>query len=96
MQYYDITVADRTVVDVIAYTQVAGFDSLFDEQLRMGKQDLERYQTIFFNTIQENNHLHPDGVRDSEDPKFRQDIEDALLGLYEELGMNRELGFFRM
>jgi hypothetical protein len=42
-----------------------------------------RYHAICFNSIEKNNYLVDDGVRDT-DFLFRQKIENKLLSIYEE------------
>lgn len=81
---FDIVVTDRTVVDVIAYTYAAEFWDLAQNMLCYAQHHIKLYETIRFKTIGSNDHLHPDGIRDT-DPVFRQTVEDLLSEFYTQL-----------
>jgi len=82
---FDIVVSDRTLVDVIAYTYVAGFIDLADGMLAYARQHVKNYHRIYFKKIINNDHCHADGIRDAENKLFRQDVEDVLGQLYVDL-----------
>lgn len=82
---FDIVVTERTVVDVIAYTQAAGLDGLAMAMQGMAAEHIWRYQSITFRTIEFNNFWYADGIREHKDFQFRQQIEDLMIALYDDL-----------
>ena len=82
---YDVVISDRTAVDAIAYTFVAGFRELGEAMLELVKQHIKNYDQIIFKSIKHNNYLIPDGLREGYDQKFQKDVEETLLGLYKDL-----------
>ncbi len=82
---FDIVITDRTVIDVVAYTYVAGFHSLAQGMLAYAEQHMSYYNKIIFRKISNNEHCYPDGIRDASDRKFRQDVEDVILDFYHRL-----------
>jgi len=78
---FDITVTDRTIIDVIAYTRAMGFHALAEGQLKYAEHHVQYYSSIHFKQIQYNHHLHEDGIRDM-DLAFRQDVETTMLEIY--------------
>lgn len=90
---YGLVVSDRSIVDAIAYTAVAGFDRLAGSMLQMAWHHLHNYRQIYFKTIKNNkDYFFSDGVRDAEDRDFQQSVEDMLFELYGLLGMNEKNG----
>lgn len=87
---YDILVSDRTAVDAIAYTAVAGFKELAERMLFFVEDHMSNYQQIFFKTIKNNDYSFPNGLRENEDKAFRQCIEEKLFELYGLLGINEK------
>lgn len=85
LSVFDILVTDRTIVDVIAYTYVAGFIDLADGMMAYARQHVKIYHKIYFKKIINNGHCHADGIRDAENKLFRQDVEDVLAELYADL-----------
>lgn len=81
MHRFDITVTDRTIVDVIAYTRALGFHSLADGMLKYAEHHIQYYSSIHFKQIRFNQHCHPDGIRDI-DLEFRQEVETTMLEIY--------------
>ena len=82
---YDIVVTDRTIVDVIAYTITLGFDSLAAAMLETAKVYLAKYNSITFKKIDNNQFCYSDGIRETKDNKFRNQIEVHLSVYYAEL-----------
>ncbi|MCF8090342.1 MAG: ATP-binding protein [Desulfotignum sp.] len=82
---FDLVVTDRTVLDVIAYTRVAGFTSLAAGMMAYAAHHVpHHYLQIYFKQSKNNQHCHQDGIRDV-DQGFRQAIEDVLVEIYREL-----------
>jgi len=90
---FDIVVTDRTVIDVVAYTYVAGFHSLAQAMLAYAEQHMFYYKKINFRKIADNEHCHPDGIRDASDRKYRQDVEDVMLDFYHRLEESGQFSF---
>jgi acyl-CoA thioesterase FadM len=78
---FDITVTDRTIIDVIAYTRAMGFHSLAEGMLKYAEHHCQYYSSIHFKQIRFNQHCHPDGIRDT-DLEFRQEVENTMLEIY--------------
>ncbi len=85
IQKYDIVILDRTLVDVIAYTKVAGFKKQAESMMNFLKFHINFYSEIRVKKIKDNKFCMPDGIRETKDLKFRQDIEDCLLNLYQKI-----------
>lgn len=85
MAAHDIIVTDRTLVDIVAYTFVAGFHSLATGMLPYAEYHVQYYDEIIFKKIEFNPHWHNDGIREHKDKQFRQNVEDTLLSLYKQL-----------
>jgi hypothetical protein len=79
---YKILISDRTIVDNIAYTMVAGFKDLAKNQYEFAKSFISTYDYIFVKKNANNDFHYEDGIRDSKDSQYRQDVEDALLNIY--------------
>lgn len=82
---YKILISDRTIADNIAYTTVAGYTDLAKNQIEFAKSFIDTYDYIFVKKIETNNFHYEDGIRDSKDAIFRQNVEDALLEIYDKL-----------
>lgn len=82
---YDIIIGDRTIIDPISYSIQSGFYELADSMKQMALQFINTYDLIYFKTIEKNDYLFHDGVRDSTDLEYRQKIENTLKNIYEEL-----------
>lgn len=78
---YYFVLGDRTICDAMAYSKVVGLDELADSMYELGKHHIQSYDEIIFKTIKNNDFLIDDGVRDV-DRKYRQDVEDILLDIY--------------
>lgn len=83
---YDMAVSDRTIVDCMAYTRVLGFNTLAEAMMRMAQHHIKAYKKIYVKTASNNSFVFADLTRETEDFQFRQDVEDCLLELYQELG----------
>jgi len=79
----DILICDRTILDVLAYCKVSGFDSLVSLLYPTACDHLKTYDKIYFLSLENNNYHFSDGIRD-EDILYRKDIELVLLDLYED------------
>lgn len=82
---FDVVVTDRTLVDIVAYTFAAGFQSLATGQLAYAEQHVSFYSEINFKKICFNPYCHNDGIRDADDMEFRQRVEDIMLSFHEQL-----------
>ena len=91
MRYFDIAVTDRTIVDIVAYTHVAGFFDMAKQMLALAKQHMRHYKKITFKQIKYNQYWHVDGIRETLDEQFRQDIEDVMLKFHKEIRRNKTL-----
>lgn len=80
---FDIIISDRTVVDAIAYTGVAGFDSLAQGMFDLTLAHIPNYTSISFRRISKNDFCCQDGIRESSDGAFRKRVEDRMIDLYE-------------
>jgi len=88
---YDITVSDRTVVDDIAYTLMAGFTDLATAQLEVARHHMGIYHEIRFQRIDPDRVcLVDDGFR-SVDPCKQAELEQLLIELYRQLGVDLSL-----
>ena len=81
---FDILVTDRTIVDVIAYTYVAGFEGLACGMLDYAHHYVHAYDVIRVKQAKFNQFFHNDGIRDT-DPVFRDEVESVLKSLYKQL-----------
>jgi hypothetical protein len=82
---FDLVVTDRTIVDVIAYTSYAGFDSLAMAMLGIAENRMSVYHEIYFRKIINNEFCFADGIRDAKDHAFRIEIEEVMLVYFDEL-----------
>lgn len=84
LERYDILITDRTVVDNIAYSKYLKFDRLVDSLIPLATFFISTYDRIFFKTIEKNNYLVDDGLRDC-NKEYRQEIEDLMLNIYNDI-----------
>ena len=87
---FDMVVTDRTIVDVIAYTMAAGLDNLAGGMLSFAENYVSIYQEVFFKQIALNDFHYPDGIRETHDKDFRNQIEENLNWLYAHLFQETE------
>lgn len=80
---YDILICDRTIMDSIAYTMHSASMDLSEKMYELAIKHMSSYSEVFFKTIQKNNFLIEDGVRDGTDRQYQQEIEDKLKALYD-------------
>jgi len=81
---FDVVITDRTIVDVIAYTYVSGFEALACAMLGYAEHHVRVYDDITVKQMQFNAHCHQDGIRET-DPGFRAEVEVILKDLYQQL-----------
>jgi hypothetical protein len=87
---YDISVTDRTVVDMIAYTIVGGFAPVARGMLEMVETHIGVYDRIFFMRASPRLKVVADGFRDTNEV-LRLKVEKVLLGLYRKLGCKLDI-----
>ncbi|MBN1931587.1 MAG: AAA family ATPase [Desulfobacterales bacterium] len=90
---YDLIVSDRTIIDIIAYTQWAGFQELSNSMLAIARDHISVYKEIIFKPIDGNNFLFDDKHREATDQDFRTGIENVLLTLYKKIGLENKIIF---
>lgn len=83
---YEITISDRTVVDVIAYSMLAGLPDLARDQIAMARHHVGIYDTIFIKPVSGNGFLREDGIR-STDRQLQIDTERILIDVYRTLNL---------
>lgn len=81
----DILICDRTILDAVSYTIVAGFEDLANSLLPLAEEHLLTYDKIIFLSTKKNSYNKEDGIRDTDDV-FRIIIEQRLIQLYRRLG----------
>jgi predicted ATPase len=84
---FDLVVSDRCAVDMIAYCRYLKFDDLAESMFATVQHHLPVYREIHLKFLAQNQFWFNDGLRESEDSKFREEIEEILLGVYLELGL---------
>ncbi len=82
MKRFDVVITDRTIVDIIAYTYVAGFHDLAMGMVWLAEQHVAHYEEINFKQARHNNFWHGNGIREAYDAGFRIEVEDSLRGMY--------------
>jgi predicted ATPase len=82
--HYDMLITDRTIIDAIAYTKVAGIEA-WKGMYEFSKYFIESYDTIFFVDYKKNHYVFDDGIRDGQDLKFREEVGLVLYDLYMDL-----------
>lgn len=80
----DAIVCDRTIVDICAYCFFTD-RNLFKNLFYLSKSYINTYDWVYFKTVENNNYLIEDGIRDT-DRKFQNDIETKMVELYREFG----------
>jgi len=89
LRQYDLVVVDRTALDAVAYTAVAGFTRDAEAMAALFARHQEVYREIRF---LRGDHLHADGVRDL-DRSWRAQVDECLMGLYLAMGMGTDPRF---
>lgn len=79
---YKLVITDRTIVDNIGYTMVAGFNNLALGQIEFAKSFMHTYDKIFFRHTNHNNFHFEDGIRDGVDKDFRDKVQDKMIEIY--------------
>lgn len=82
---FDLVVTDRTVVDAIAYTHAAGFQSLATNMLFLASDHMHRYRKIVFRQAETNQWCSRDGIRAAGNDPFRIRVEAVMRQMYENL-----------
>ena len=82
---YKLLISDRTIVDCIAYSTIAGFKDLAKNQIEMAKSFIGTYDYIFYKSIEKNNFVFEDGIRDAKDMDFRKNMDCELKLIYDKL-----------
>jgi len=90
MQHYDLIVCDRTCVDCISYTWIAGFHDLALAQLAIAQWHVRYYRRIIFRQMDTMEYWYPDKCRESDDAHFRANMQKQLKSLYKRLGARVE------
>ena len=87
MKRYDLVVADRTVVDCIAYTRAGGLHELARAMMTMAGEHMHVYREIYFKPAADCRYCADDGLRNL-DEDFRLRVEREMLEIYHALGTN--------
>lgn len=84
-RHVDMLFCDRSIYDVIAYTQIGAKDhKLSDWMVEYAiKVAPNPYSQIYFHDAYEHEYCHSDGVRET-DPHFRYEIDNWLKKFYSE------------
>lgn len=85
-QLYNVVVSDRTIVDSIAYSSVAGFHDLAYGMLAIARHHVSIYKKVMFCGIAGNPYLKDDGFRNT-DERLQKEVELRMLELYAQLGV---------
>lgn len=88
-QRYDVVVSDRTIVDAIAYTSVAGFHDVAFGMIALARHHVGLYRRVIFHGIADNPFCSDDGFR-HQDQVLRIEVELRMLELYAQLGVKVE------
>ena len=83
LRRHPVVVCDRTIIDSIAYSDVAGFHALAGVMFNLALHHYKNYHTIVFKSSANNDYWYSDGIREARDAGFRRDVEAALLVRYE-------------
>lgn len=78
---YEWVVSDRTIVDAIAYSVVAGYQDLANSQLALARHHVDHYCWVIFQGMVENPFCTDDGCR-HQDRELRKAVDTRLLDLY--------------
>jgi len=87
--HYDWVVSDRTVVDAIAYSSVAGFHDLAYGQIALAKSHVQVYDWVVFRGAADNPYCTDDRCR-HQDQALREEVERRMLEIYKELEVKIE------
>lgn len=82
---FDIVVTDRTLVDIIAYTVVAGFQETAQGMLAIAGRHMHQYKEIHVKQLDRNSFCYADGIRASGTPEYRKEIEHTIMDTYKHL-----------
>lgn len=80
----DILICDRTLLDYVAYTSYL-YPKVSEKMYELAKVHIDSYDHIYFLSIENNDYLVDDGIREAKDKEYRKWIEDRLLDMYYEL-----------
>jgi len=84
-RFYGVVISDRTILDCIAYTSVAGMRDVAYGMREIAKHYAPvMYREVYFRSITDHAFLTDDGIR-SVNQDIRKGVEMALLDLYHEL-----------
>ena len=84
---FDILICDRTIMDSVAYTEVAGMDKLVDCMMPVAQEWCKTYNHIYVKKDEHCGNFNlSDGVRDT-DVDFRHRVEQSLIKLYNICGV---------
>ena len=81
MEYHNIVICDRTLLDNLAYAKRTGFSFLVDAYLPIAIDWMKTYDKIIF--LRPSRPLVDDGIRDT-NPDFQRDIDSILNGWVQE------------
>ena len=84
---YDIVLCDRTLFDSVAYAKVNGLEKEANLMYQLALDFVTTYDSIIFRNISKSDFLIADGFR-STNIKFRQDVENELLEIYDYIQKN--------
>ena len=73
----DVVICDRTVLDSLAYAEVAGFKELVDACMPAALRHIDRYYDRLYFCRPHKGWLVNDGFRDT-DPKFQEKVDACL------------------
>lgn len=79
----DLLFTDRTIMDCVAYSYCAGLHDLAEKQFQYALTYIETYNKIIFKTIDNNDYLMEDGIRDNIDLEYRSNVEKEMMKYYE-------------
>lgn len=83
---HDLVVADRTVVDCIAYTRAGGLDGLARAMMAMAARHVRIYREIHFRRAEAYPCCADDGLRNM-DEDFRARVEREMIEIYHAMGV---------
>jgi hypothetical protein len=89
---YDILVCDRTVLDVAAYTTLAGLHDQGQGMLHLAAYWMATYDQIFYKQLDKNQWVFKDGTRET-DADFRRQIDTKLMTLHEMANTHNRVRF---
>lgn len=92
----DFIIMDRCVVDVAAYTSTLDRPGCYahaEAMLALCGEHVAIYDEVIFLATHNNNHWHPDGVREARNAQWRNQVEWQLLEFYRRLGVANIAGW---